>query len=611
MKNLPSVLVCASFMLSLVALIPALGSFMHESDQASLLVGAVELSRGVQSPFAADFYNYDKQWGCYWLLAALHRALPGTDLVALGNITAFALFWIAVGMRLLCARIHRLESAVAVSACLLAPTLWMHSPFLASAFVSAGWMLLAWVAWDRARGRSAGRLVAVFLLFLAVATRVDALLILPWFWWSVTPAVDWFRHARSRWAMVILASGLTAFLAGRMMYTGETVDIHAPFFHPKLFSAFTVFGLGAAALALAWLCVALSAAFLRQTKRGRRGTVFYLAGVIALLLPFAYYAPQFFSPRYWTPLLCSMLGGLATRRMILLLRLHRCPSRRSLLLGTIMVAAILPIFVGLHLPFPTRPGMVWSEPTLFPTPDGLQPMGAMWAHLRQFASDPDYVADHNQATWLAARQTTYVPDETGSIPVLDFSLRSYVQLAAALHGLTTRVVSSDSHDFYSDERDLTRIYHTPHRFETADRLAIASQLHVEPAGPRISGHVILHARVAGGPTAAWRQRLLLATVAGGNQLRFLEALHGQRTFTPPRRDEGKSILLYSTRPFSSQVEFAGKSQTIFLIATTNAGPLYHTLVPGRAWYGGKLKILTGDPSIAVTVHPDYMSTNRL
>ncbi|HAT20468.1 MAG TPA: hypothetical protein DCS85_09965, partial [Verrucomicrobiales bacterium] len=48
----------------------AVGPVMRESDQASLLEGAVQLAVGDKAFSDNDSYNYDKQYFSYWVTAA-------------------------------------------------------------------------------------------------------------------------------------------------------------------------------------------------------------------------------------------------------------------------------------------------------------------------------------------------------------------------------------------------------------------------------------------------------------------------------------------------------------------------------------------------------------
>jgi hypothetical protein len=59
---------------------------VRDNDQAGLISGALQLAWG-EVPFThAGFYNYDKQYGTYLLLAVLYRLAPAADPVLTGNL---------------------------------------------------------------------------------------------------------------------------------------------------------------------------------------------------------------------------------------------------------------------------------------------------------------------------------------------------------------------------------------------------------------------------------------------------------------------------------------------------------------------------------------------
>jgi hypothetical protein len=220
-----------------------------------------------------------------------------------------------------------------------------------------------------------------------------------------------------------------------------------------------------------------------------------------------------FSPRYWTVTLCALLCGLITRRGAFLVRVNWSQARARVAAITLGAAALLPLLIGLHLPAPTKPSLTIVMPTLYPTADRLQPMGAVVPFLWRMQTAPARAIDHNQSTWLAARSARYELDESGRVPVLDFSLRAYVQLACALQGLPTQIVERDAPFFYSDARDLLRTYATPDRLRPDSNLATATELAVSTSGVAVNGYRIVAAR-RGASDAVWREQLALSRVPG-------------------------------------------------------------------------------------------------
>ena len=79
----------------------AVGPVMRESDQASLLEGAVQLAVGDKALSDNDSYNYDKQYFSYWVTAAWFKlrspsAEDSMVIVREGNLLAVTLFALAL-----------------------------------------------------------------------------------------------------------------------------------------------------------------------------------------------------------------------------------------------------------------------------------------------------------------------------------------------------------------------------------------------------------------------------------------------------------------------------------------------------------------------------------
>jgi hypothetical protein len=71
------------------------------------------------------------------------------------------------------------------------------------------------------------------------------------------------------------------------------------------------------------------------------------------------------------------------------------------------------------------------------------------------------------------------------------------------------------------------------------------------------------------------------------------------------------VVLFSDRPFAAGL--ARKDGSILpLSVRVAAGSSCHlALISGVDRFGATVVITAGDPSLAITVHPDYMSVDRL
>ena len=579
-----------------------LGPVMRESDQGSILFGVVRMTEGSDSLLNNPHYNYDKQFVTYWLLAAIRLIWPDADVVLLGNILSFTVFWAGIIWFLCRSRITSFMQVSAVIAALFSPILLLLSPYLSSAFVSAGLLLGAWSTWRLPAAGSGSLLAAFMLTFLAVGARADALLLLPWLAWCSLPAGAVSRLIFHRKVLLMIAAGATALIFGQFAYSGERVAWHLPFFFPKLYAGYIVFGLGAAGLVAVWILFRLIGVTVCRLRRRRAHAAFYALGGVAFLLPVTYYAFQMFSPRYWLLPVCGALGGALMRRSARLLDSPYCAT-------ICIIGALAPLFAGIHLPFPDTPKITFGPATVYPTSDGFQPMGALLHYKLAAHHAPQGVLDHNQATWLAAREAHYETDASGRVPVLEFSLRSYVQLAVALQGKTPVIVQADAPFFYSDTRDLLRARHTPQGFRVADRLPAALNLDIENAGPTVRNARIVLTRLGAPPSPEWRTALALADVFQGNDFISRARLSTRDSLHILPTDEGKTLVFHSTNPFS--IEQSSGEHRHALQAHASQSNFFFVRLPGREWFETELTLREGSAEVSISIHPDYMGVGRL
>lgn len=254
-----------------------------------------------------------------------------------------------------------------------------------------------------------------------------------------------------------MLAALAAVALGRAIFTVPPTDLYTPWITPKIFVVFTVAGLGACLLL--YLCIlarlALSAV---SGDRPFSRRLFLAAGAFALLPPFAFYAIQMFSTRHWTLVVLACLLFAASHRGAALL-----PTALGRPVWATVAAglAFLPIFVGLALPQISRPSLTLTSPVRFPSADGMVPLGAFWSVNRGSTDRCPGVRDHNQAAWLAARETDFRPADTGYVQLLqENTLATILELAAALQGLSARILPADQIDFkqpaYTELRQILR-----------------------------------------------------------------------------------------------------------------------------------------------------------
>ncbi len=166
-------------------LAPLFGPMMHESDQASLLEGAVSIAQTGQLGNHA-FYNYDKQFGSYWIVATVLRFLGATPdpnaVVLAGNAVSVVFF--NAGLVLLSLSVTSPATLLLLGCLLFAPSFLVHAPFLAGNYLSAFFLFAQFIAL-----RKPDSIVLPLLFaFCATACRADAVLAQPILLWSSTRA---------------------------------------------------------------------------------------------------------------------------------------------------------------------------------------------------------------------------------------------------------------------------------------------------------------------------------------------------------------------------------------------------------------------------------------
>lgn len=440
--------------------VPSFGPTMHESDQAALLEG---VARSVATGSLRDggYYNFDKQFGTYWILATVDR-MVGTgmkpdELVQSANLASIVGLNLAL---LVFGTIRRTWWSLAIMGIIaLSPALLVHAPFVAGNYFALFFLSLEVLF----LGKRSLAWLAPVMAFAAVASRADALLVQPALIWICVGSGSTRSLFRSpaAWGCVVLS--LLAFALGRVLLSPETPSVSdfMPSFKPKVIGAFTVFGLGASAIILAMAIFAMGMRVWKASKLDEK--MYYLAGIGAVMLPWLYYTVHLYSTRYWTvPLAILMTMAVSSkaedfRRVI--------QARRQLvpLMTILLLAALVPLFVGIRMPATNRIALTLSHPTLMPSADSLLPMGAYLAHSFR---PPDERLDHNQSVWLAALNADFSRGEGRPVQLLESPLVAITKLALYLRGLPYEVLSeippTITRPIYVEERLLRKAPLEPH-----------------------------------------------------------------------------------------------------------------------------------------------------
>jgi hypothetical protein len=431
-----------------------LGPFMHETDQGWLLDGGLAITQGHLGAAEADF-NFDKQFVSYLLSAAVLAMLPhppdADTAVLAGNVFAMFFFWGAF-LWLLVRSAHRLSFAAALTV-LLTPAFLVHSPYYASAFVSAALVLILAVWLDRKKWSWPAHGVVFGLAFGVVGARADGLLLLPLLAMLHSPqrTLKSVLQAPNTWLMA--SAGLAAFFVGRHLYEAPIVDYFPLPFRLKQFLACVAFGLGGTGLLLLASLQAIS-----RTGWMNRCRVWPALLALALALPMAYYCLQLLSPRHCVDGALAVVVFICSRPGRTIFQV--CFRRRiwtRVVSSACLIAAVAPVFLGLNLADIRHPRLTFAHPTLLPSAAGVFPVGAYLGNAVNVRWQHGFM-DHNQAIWSAARTVDYAPGTDGQVPIIATPVESYLFFAIRLRGQTPHHYALEHLPprFYVDSRSLMR-----------------------------------------------------------------------------------------------------------------------------------------------------------
>ena len=575
-----------------------LGSILHESDQASVLLGALRLARGTAAWIHPGFYEYGHYFLSYWLLSGVFRLFPKMDPVLLGNAVNLAVFWLGAGVLLFSVR-KKLSPGrcAAVFSALAAPAVLVHLPYLAPNFLAAG-LLFAGAGLLNVSRRLFP--ASVLLWAMACGCRMDALLLIPLLAWLSAERASLRGLVFSARSWILAGSGLLVFLAGRALDGFAPSLGYAPFFMPNVYFAFLLFGAGSALV----LSLVLGITLVQEgrVQSGADARLFWWAAVPALFLPFVFYSAFMFSTRHWMVFIAGLLMAVCSDRT-------ENSWRTSRVRGPLLLfSALIPLAAGLHLPFVSRPSVTLREPTLFPTTDGRCPMGAVVP----FLFSPQRL-DHNQKTWAAAREVRHWEEFEGTVPLGSFQLFEIVRLAVFLNGQQTNDRGADlsqSPFFYISSRALLK----PEVRMDAGKI-IEFQIPAEGfALQEIAGRfpvciVRLSAAGPDRPRSDLEQRILfLRSIFQGDEVDWLGSVPAGALLLPGIY-EGHPLLLFSETPFDLTTGDSVRRPDYMPLPDSTRG-FFYVYIP--LFRHGEGPVSVSHPVRGCsTVYPGYMSLKNL
>ena len=415
-----TLLVC---LLALLLSALALGPIMRESDQASILTGALDIARG-GDVVGNEAYRYDKFYGTYWQLAlgfklcGVEQHVGADELVWLGNALAFFMYGSAL---LLVGLFIRLRGCVLITfgLTLLSPVLLFSAPLVSPNIFSVALLLVLGVLFSFKESK-VGLVGIVLLSMFAVASRLDAVLVMP----ALTlmgSSHGLLSLWKDRKVGAAFVGSVLALVLSRLVGAGHTAGIgEAFFFDPKITAAYLVFGLGAAF----GLCVLLGLACFK--KYGMRGTCLALA----VFFPLFFYIGLLFTPRHLILVpVVVLLSCMLPRGQEIWESLFKHRGMRGLW-SLVCLGGVSFLFLGIRLPSVSSPSVSVLTATRYPTADGYWPMGGSIKFLWDLGHTQQIPVDHNQAVWESWNEVDF---ENRPLVLKDRLFR-YPELAAMIQG---------------------------------------------------------------------------------------------------------------------------------------------------------------------------------
>lgn len=427
-----------------------LGSFtlsdvMRESDQASLLFGALDLSWG-KDILGHKIYRYDKFFCSYWILALWYK-LYGVDpgeapdnIVYLGNLLTFFIFSCALitytwKLKLPC------FSLAILASCLFSPVILLSMTFASPNLFSISALLILIRLWSKS-SRWWQLIGIAVCTFLAVGFRQDAVFVLPIISLLGTRR-QWYQLWSDRRVGAAFIGCILALITSRIVGYNHSLLVGEDFFFdPKISSGYLVFGLSAALFS--YLLFAVSHLIWGKITR--------IPALLFFLVPLCFYLGLLYTPRHLLLIpVCviaslSLPGGKTIWRKLAKRKLAK-PLGYLVLLIT-----FLPIVLGLHLIKLKSPELTIKQPTLYPTADGYWPMGALGSFLLSIPDATTIPIDHNQEVWNAWKNHTF---SSNDLAYRD-ALYHYAKLAAKIQGHHLTFAESLGPDMLTTERIIRR-----------------------------------------------------------------------------------------------------------------------------------------------------------
>ena len=425
---------------------------MRESDQASVIYGSLQLAQDGDL-VDRDFYNYDRTYISYWILAGIYSS-SGIDIsdsvkvVALGNTVACVVFLLGLVIVFITyGPTNRAEWIIACS-CLFSPVILFSAPLLSSNVISAGWLFFL-VLFLRKEECLSNCLICGLFGFLAVGARADALLVMPLLACLSSKEASFMSMVKSRRLWILAVSSVLALILGTWLSSSAAYN-PSKFFNSKLFLSYLVFSMNGSLVVLIVICL-----FLVRTSVNSRNC-FPILVLLSIIMPLMFYGNLLYSPRHLMTTVLLILFIVLFPRGSEYLRNLRSSRYGKLSLMSVAVATLFSSLVGIRMSSMKSGKFVLSEPTLYPTADGLWPMGGNFRFLSRLKKASTTPIDHNQRVWQGWLSINAEDLPTENINIRSNGLSTYGELRIKMLGRNPQKLWSPHSVIMLDGRSILR-----------------------------------------------------------------------------------------------------------------------------------------------------------
>ncbi len=540
--SLPRIVAILLAVIWITAALWATAAQMRESDQASLLTGAVELARGETSVFGNESYNYDKQYLTYWLVAVVLKATGGggenatiEGVVRVGNYAAALLFSVGLLTLVFVQRQWPWVKLVVLACVLLSPVVAFTGVLLSSNLISGAFILLlvAVLGYGERVSQPAvlgettgsasglenprsigGRVLSFLLAFAAVAARQDVILLMPLLAILVIPFRTFGGVLKNPTLWALAGGCVLAMVIGCLIDPSPT-SLPSPFFVPATFVVYLMGGLGGSLL----LVLLFSAQMVRLRTRET------LVLGLAILLPLVFYSCLLYTPRHLFVVALALIATVLLPRGAELWLGVASGRVGRVVLGVALVSTLVPWVVGARMAGFTEGRLVISESTFYPTADGFWPMGAYGDFYGRLAKADEVAVDHNQEVWAAWSSVREEDLPSGKGAIVSSGLTSYGGFALMWHGRQWAQRLDEADFVLFDDRTITKQQLGVDRADGPGRDRVAALLstgRVELVGRANGRSILLWTAEEDAPAVdeAVSLRVALSETAGGNDFRL-------------------------------------------------------------------------------------------